>query len=136
MEHTLVLVKPDGVRRNLCGTILARYETKGLTISALKLMQVPRELAEKHYAEHAEKPFFGELVDFITSGPVLAMILSGENAVAAVRQLNGATNPLEAVPGSIRGDFGLAINENVVHASDAVATAQREIALWFPEFTE
>ena len=91
MEHTLVLVKPDGVRRNLCGTILARYEAKGLTISALKLMQVPRELAEKHYAEHAEKPFFGELVDFITSGPVLAMILSGENAVAAVRQLNGAT---------------------------------------------
>lgn len=136
MEHTLVLVKPDGVRRNLCGTILACYEAKGLTISALKLMQVPRELAEKHYAEHAEKPFFGELVDFITSGPVLAMVLSGENAVAAVRQLNGATNPLEAVPGSIRGDFGLAINENVVHASDAVATAQREIALWFPEFTE
>lgn len=97
-------------------------------------MQVPCELAAEHYAEHKEKPFFQELIDFITSGPVLAMVLNGENAVAAVRQLNGATDPLKANPGSIRGDYGLAINENVVHASDAVDTAKREVALWFPEF--
>jgi nucleoside-diphosphate kinase len=96
-------------------------------------MQVPEELAAQHYAEHKDKPFFRELIDFITSGPVLAMVLSGENAVAAVRKLNGATNPLEAAPGTIRGDYGLLINENVVHASDAPETAQREIALWFPE---
>lgn len=133
MEQTLVLVKPDGVKKKLCGEILARYERKGLTIKALKLMQVPEELAAQHYAEHKDKPFFRELIDFITSGPVLAMVLSGENAVAAVRKLNGATNPLEAAPGTIRGDYGLLINENVVHASDAPETAQREIALWFPE---
>ncbi len=133
METTLVLVKPDGVKKRICGEIVSRYEKKGLTIKALKLMQVSRELAAQHYAEHEGKGFFGELIDFITSGPVLAMVLEGTNAVAAVRQLNGATNPLEAVPGSIRGDFGLAINENVVHASDAVETAAREIALWFPE---
>lgn len=133
MEQTLVLVKPDGVKKKLCGEILARYERKGLTIKALKLMQVPEELAAQHYAEHKDKPFFRELIDFITSGPVLAMVLSGENAVAAVRKLNGATNPLEAAPGTIRGDYGLLINENVVHASDAPETAQREIVLWFPE---
>lgn len=133
MEQTLVLVKPDGVKKKLCGEILARYERKGLTIKALKLMQVPEELAAQHYAEHKDKPFFRELIDFITSGPVLAMVLSGENAVVAVRKLNGATNPLEAAPGTIRGDYGLLINENVVHASDAPETAQREIALWFPE---
>ena len=133
MEQPLVLVKPDGVKKKLCGEILARYERKGLDIKALKLMQVPEELAAQHYAEHKDKPFFRELIDFITSGPVLAMVLSGENAVAAVRKLNGATNPLEAAPGTIRGDYGLLINENVVHASDAPETAQREIALWFPE---
>lgn len=133
MEQTLVLVKPDGVKKKLCGEILARYERKGLDIKALKLMQVPEELAAQHYSEHKDKPFFRELIDFITSGPVLAMVLSGENAVAAVRKLNGATNPLEAAPGTIRGDYGLLINENVVHASDAPETAQREIALWFPE---
>lgn len=133
MEQTLVLVKPDGVKKKLCGEILAHYERKGLDIKALKLMQVPEELAAQHYAEHKDKPFFRELIDFITSGPVLAMVLSGENAVAAVRKLNGATNPLEAAPGTIRGDYGLLINENVVHASDAPETAQREIALWFPE---
>lgn len=133
MEQTLVLVKPDGVKKKLCGEILARYERKGLDIKALKLMQVPEELAAQHYPEHKDKPFFRELIDFITSGPVLAMVLSGENAVAAVRKLNGATNPLEAAPGTIRGDYGLLINENVVHASDAPETAQREIALWFPE---
>ena len=133
MEQTLVLVKPDGVKKKLCGEILARYERKGLDIKALKLMQVPEELAAQHYAEHKDKPFFRDLIYFITSGPVLAMVLSGENAVAAVRKLNGATNPLEAAPGTIRGDYGLLINENVVHASDAPETAQREIALWFPE---
>lgn len=133
MEKTLVLVKPDGVKRKLCGEILARFERKGLNIDAIKMINVPRELAEAHYGEHKEKPFFGELVDFITSGPVLAMVLSGKNAVSAVRQLNGATNPLEAAPGSIRGDYALFIGENIVHASDAVETAEREVALWFPE---
>lgn len=133
MEKTLLLVKPDGVKQKLCGQILARFEAKGLCISAIKMINVPRELAAQHYAEHKEKPFFEELIAFITSGPVLAVILAGTNAVAAVRQLNGATNPLEAVPGSIRGDYALSINENVVHASDSITSAQREIALWFPE---
>lgn len=133
MEKTLVLVKPDGVKRRLCGEILARFERKGLNIDAIKMINVTRELAAEHYGEHKEKPFFEELISFITSGPVLAMVLSGENAVDAVRQLNGATNPLQAVPGSIRGDFALSISENVVHASDAVETAKREVALWFPE---
>ena len=133
MEKTLVLVKPDGVRRGLCGDILSRFERKGLSIEAMKLVTVTRELAAEHYGEHATKPFFEDLIAFITSGPVLAFVLGGTNAVAAVRQINGATNPLEAVPGSIRGDFGLTIDENVVHASDAVETANREIALWFPE---
>lgn len=133
MEKTLVLVKPDGVKQKICGEILARYERKGLAIEAIKMVKVDRALAAKHYAEHEGKGFFEELIAFITSGSVLAMVLSGRNAVAAVRQINGATNPLEAVPGSIRGDFALSIDENVVHASDAVATAEREIALWFPE---
>lgn len=133
MEQTLVLVKPDGVKKKLCGEILSRFEQKGLTIEAIKMVKVSRELAEQHYAEHRGKSFFEELIAFITSSPVLAMVLSGTNAVAAVRQLNGATNPLEAVPGSIRGDYALSINENIVHASDAVATAERETALWFPE---
>lgn len=134
MERTLVLVKPDGVKKHVAGEIIARYERKGLTIDALKLIKVDRELASKHYAEHEGKSFFEELIAFITSGPVVAMVLSGENAVAAVRQINGATNPLEATPGSIRGDYALSINENIVHASDAVDTAKREISIWFPEF--
>lgn len=135
MEQTLVLIKPDGVRRRLCGEILNRYERKGLSIVAMQLMQVPRSLAEEHYVEHKNKPFFGELVDFITSGPVLAFVLSGEHAIATVRTLNGATNPQDAVPGSIRGDYALTMDANVVHASDSIEAATREIALWFPNIT-
>lgn len=133
MEETLVLVKPDGVRKHICGQIIARFERKGLSLKAIKLIQVPEELAKKHYAEHEGKGFFNDLIAFITSGPVLAMVIEGENAVDAVRQINGATDPLKAVPGSIRGDFATSIDENVVHASDAPETAAREIALWFPE---
>lgn len=133
MEETLVLVKPDGVRKHICGEIIARFERKGLSLKAIKLIQVPEELAKKHYAEHEGKGFFNDLIAFITSGPVLAMVINGENAVDAVRQINGATDPLKAVPGSIRGDFATSIDENVVHASDAPETAAREIALWFPE---
>lgn len=135
MEQTLVLIKPDGVRRRLCGEILNRYERKGLSIVAMQLVQVTRSLAEDHYAEHKNKPFFGELVDFITSGPVLAFVLSGEHAIATVRTLNGATNPQDAVPGSIRGDYALTMDANVVHASDSIEAATREIALWFPNIT-
>lgn len=135
MEQTLVLIKPDGVRRRLCGEILNRYERKGLSIVAMQLMQVPRSLAEDHYVEHKNKPFFGELVEFITSGPVLAFVLSGEHAIATVRTLNGATNPQDAVPGSIRGDYALTMDANVVHASDSIEAATREIALWFPNIT-
>lgn len=133
IEETLVLVKPDGVKKHICGEIIARFERKGLSIKAIKMIQVPEELAKKHYAEHEGKGFFKDLIDFITSGPVLAMVIKGENAVAAVRQINGATDPLKAVPGSIRGDFATSIDENVVHASDAPETAAREIGLWFPE---
>ena len=134
MEETLVLIKPDGVKRQLCGEILSRYERKGLEIKAMKLLQTPQELAEEHYAEHKDKPFFGELVDFITSGPVLAFILGGQNAVASVRAINGATNPLDATPGSIRGDYALTMDANVVHASDSPEAAAREVSLWFPEY--
>lgn len=133
MEKTLVLVKPDGVKKRICGEIIARFERKGLSIDAIKMMETSRDLAEQHYAEHKGKGFFEDLISFITSGPVLAMIISGNNAVAAVRQINGATNPLEAVPGSIRGDYAVSIDENVVHASDSVGAAEREVALWFPE---
>ncbi|WP_456044860.1 nucleoside-diphosphate kinase [Veillonella sp.] len=134
MEETLVLIKPDGVKRQICGEILTRYERKGLIIKAMKLLQTPKELAEEHYAEHKDKPFFGELVDFITSGPVLAFVLAGKNAVTSVRTINGATNPLDATPGSIRGDYALTMDSNVVHASDSVDSAAREIHLWFPEY--
>lgn len=133
IEKTLVLVKPDGVKKHICGEIISRFERKGLVVHAIKMIKVSEELAKKHYAEHEGKGFFNDLISFITSGPVLAMVLEGENAVAAVRQINGATNPLEAVPGSIRGDFATSIDENVVHASDAPETATREIGLWFPE---
>lgn len=136
MQETLVLIKPDGVRRQLTGEILNRYERKGLVIKALKLIDVPRELAEEHYAEHKEKPFFGELVDFITSGPVVAFVLAGKDAVVNVRNLNGATNPLDATPGSIRGDYSLTMDSNVVHASDSPESASREIGLWFPEYVK
>ena len=134
MEETLVLIKPDGVKRQICGEILTRYERKGLMIKAMKLLQTSKELAEEHYAEHKDKPFFGELVDFITSGPVLAFVLAGKNAVTSVRSINGATNPVDATPGSIRGDYALTMDSNVVHASDSVDSATREIHLWFPEY--
>ena len=134
MEATLVLIKPDGVKRQICGEILTRYERKGLIIKAMKLLQTPKELAQEHYAEHKDKPFFGELVDFITSGPVLAFVLAGKNAVTSVRTINGATNPVDATPGSIRGDYALTMDSNVVHASDSVDSAAREIHLWFPEY--
>ena len=134
MEETLVLIKPDGVKRQICGEILTRYERKGLIIKAMKLLQTPKELAEEHYAEHKDKPFFGELVDFITSGPVLAFVLAGKNAVTSVRTINGVTNPVDATPGSIHGDYALTMDSNVVHASDSVDSAAREIHLWFPEY--
>ena len=134
MEETLVLIKPDGVKRQICGEILTRYERKGLIIKAMKLLQTPKELAQEHYAEHKDKPFFGELVDFITSGPVLAFVLAGKNAVTSVRTINGATNPVDATPGSIRGDYALTMGSNVVHASESIDPAAREIHLWFPEY--
>ena len=133
VEKTLVLVKPDGVKKHICGEVISRFERKGLEVEAIKMIQVPEDLAKKHYAEHEGKGFFKDLIAFITSGPVLVMVIKGENAVAAVRQINGATDPLKAVPGSIRGDFATSIDENVVHASDAPETAEREIGLWFPE---
>lgn len=133
VEKTLVLVKPDGVKKHICGEVISRFERKSLEVEAIKMIQVPEELAKKHYAEHEGKGFFKDLIAFITSGPVLVMVIKGENAVAAVRQINGATDPLKAVPGSIRGDFATSIDENVVHASDAPETAEREIGLWFPE---
>ena len=114
IEKTLVLVKPDGVKKHICGEVISRFERKGLEVEAIKMIQVPEELAKKHYAEHEGKGFFKDLIAFITSGPVLAMVIKGENAVAAVRQINGATDPLKAVPGSIRGDFATSIDENVV----------------------
>ena len=133
MDRTLILVKPDAFERRLTGEVLARFERKGLTIAALKLMQVERATAEEHYAEHAEKPFFSELVDFITGGPLVAMVLEGHEAVAAARQVIGATNPVEAAPGSIRGDFGLEVQTNLVHGSDSAESSAREIGIFFPE---
>ncbi|KQY31534.1 MULTISPECIES: nucleoside-diphosphate kinase [Nocardia] len=134
-EQTLVLIKPDGVSRGLTGEILARIERKGLIFQALELKNVSAELAAEHYAEHAERPFFGSLIEFITSGPVVAAILEGPRAIAAFRQLAGGTDPVEkAVPGTIRGDFGLETQFNLVHGSDSPESAKREIALWFPEF--
>ena len=133
MERTLILIKPDAFARGLTGEIIARFERKGLTIAALRGMTVSRELAQVHYAEHAERPFFGELVDFITSGPIVAMVLEGSEAVQAARQVIGATNPLEAAPGSIRGDYALEVGRNMVHGSDSPSSAEREVALFFPE---
>jgi nucleoside-diphosphate kinase len=134
MDRTLILVKPDAFERRLTGEILARFERKGLTIVALKHMTVERDHAERHYAEHAEKPFFGSLIEFITSGPVVAAILEGPRAIAAFRQIAGGTDPVEkAVPGSIRGDFAVETQENLVHGSDSPDSAKREITLWFPE---
>lgn len=132
-ERTLVLVKPDGVQRLLVGRILARYEERGLRLVGLKLMEVSRDLAERHYAVHREKPFFGGLVEFITSAPLVAAVLEGPNAVAVVRAMNGATRPHEAAPGTIRGDFALETAQNLVHASDGAETAEAEVALWFDD---
>ncbi len=131
MQQTLVLVKPDGVRKNLIGEVVSRFEGRGLKISALKLMKISEAQAKSHYAEHEGKPFFSELVEFITSGPVAAMVVSGENAIKAARGMMGATNPLDAVPGSIRGDYALSIGENIVHGSDGEDSAAREINNFF-----
>jgi nucleoside-diphosphate kinase len=133
MDRTLILVKPDAFARSLSGEIIARFERKGLRIVALRHMTVSAELAQRHYAEHAEKPFFGELVEFITSGPILAMVIEGVDAVKAARQLIGATNPLDAAPGSIRGDFAIEMGQNMVHGSDSPESAVREAALFFPD---
>jgi nucleoside-diphosphate kinase len=133
MDRTLILVKPDAFARGLTGEIIARFERKGLRIVALQYMQMDRALAERHYAEHEGKPFFGELVEFITSGPLVAFVLEGYEAVTAARQVIGATNPLEAAPGSIRGDFALEIGQNMVHGSDSNESAAREAALFFPD---
>ena len=131
VERTLVLIKPDALQRSLAGEILGRFERRGLELRAAKLLTVDRQLAEEHYAEHREKPFFGELVDFITSAPTLALVLTGESAITVVRATMGATNPTQAAPGSIRGDLALAMPDNLVHGSDSPESAQREISLWF-----
>ena len=131
VERTLILAKPDAVERSLAGEILARFERRGLEISAAKLLTVDHALATDHYAEHREKPFFGELVEFITSAPTLALVLEGESAISVVRTTIGATNPTEAAPGTIRGDLALAMPDNLVHGSDAPESAAREIELWF-----
>ena len=131
VERTLVLIKPDGVQRQLVGRILARYEERGLKLVGLKLMQVSRDLAERHYAVHREKPFFAGLVEFIVSAPLVAAVLEGPNAIGVVRAMNGATRPHEAAPGSIRGDFALETAQNIVHASDGAETAEAEVAMWF-----
>ena len=133
MERTLILVKPDAFARGLTGEIIARFERKGLAIAALRHMTVTKELAERHYAEHAERPFFGELVAFITSGPLVAMVLEGNEAVRAARQVIGATNPIEAAPGTIRGDLALETGENLVHGSDSPESAAREASLFFED---
>ena len=132
MDRTLILVKPDAFARGLTGEVIGRFERKGLRIAQLRLLTMDRELAERHYAEHAGKPFFGELVDFITSGPLVAMVLEGEQAVAAARQVIGATNPLEAAPGSIRGDYAIETGTTLVHGSDSAESAAREAELFFP----
>ncbi len=133
MERTLILVKPDAFARSLTGEIIARFERKGLRLVALDLMTMAVEVAQQHYAEHEGKPFFEELVEFITSGPLVARVLEGDSAVEAARQVIGATNPLQAAPGSIRGDFATAVGQNMVHGSDAPESAAREVGLFFPE---
>ncbi|MBT8197746.1 MAG: nucleoside-diphosphate kinase [Acidimicrobiia bacterium] len=130
-ENTFVMVKPDGVRRSLVGEVVSRFERKGLTLEKMRMLTIDEDLAGRHYAEHTEKPFFGDLVSFITSGPVVAMEWSGENAIAVSRTLMGATNPSDAAPGTIRGDFGSIITENIVHGSDGVESAARELGLFF-----
>ena len=132
-ERTLVLIKPDAMQRRLAGQILARFEQRGLEVRAAKLVLVDAALADEHYAEHRDKPFFGELVEFITSSPTLALVLEGDSAIQVVRTTMGATNPVDSAPGTIRGDLALAMPDNLVHGSDSPASAEREIALWFPD---
>jgi nucleoside-diphosphate kinase len=131
-EQTLILVKPDGVQRGLVGEVIARIERKGYRLEALELRTLERATAEEHYAEHTDKPFFGELVEFITSGPLVAMCVSGEDAIVGMRTLMGATNPIDATPGSIRGDYATVIGENIVHGSDSPESAKRELGIFFP----
>ena len=133
MSRTLILVKPDAFERGLTGEVLTRFERKGLRPVAMKLIAVEEDLANRHYAEHTEKPFFGELISFITRGPLVAMVLEGTDAVSAARQVIGATNPLEAAPGSIRGDFAVEVGQNMVHGSDSPESGRREAALFFPQ---
>lgn len=133
MERTFLMVKPDGVQRNLVGQIIQRFETKGFTLVGLKLMKVSRELAEQHYAVHKERPFFPKLIEFIISGPVVAMVWEGNGVIASARKIIGATKPLEAEPGTIRGDYGLDTGRNLIHGSDAIETAKNEISLWFKD---
>jgi len=131
MEKTFLMVKPDGVQRNLIGEIVSRFETKGFNLVGAKLMLITQELAEQHYGEHKERPFFGELVDFITSGPVFAMVWEGENVIATARQMMGATNPKDAAAATIRGDFAVTVGKNIIHGSDSIESAEREIGLFF-----
>ncbi|GLF91404.1 nucleoside diphosphate kinase [Bacillus australimaris] len=133
MDKTFLMVKPDGVERQLIGDIVSRFEKKGLQLVGAKLMRIPKEVAETHYGEHKEKPFFGELVDFITSGPVFAMVWQGEQVVDVTRQIIGKTNPKEALPGTIRGDYGLTVGKNIIHGSDSPESAEREINLFFKQ---
>ena len=133
MERTFIMIKPDGVQRNLVGEVIKRFEAKGFTLVGLKIMQVSRELAEKHYDVHRERPFFASLVDYIISAPVVATVWEGEGVVAAARKIIGATNPLDADPGTIRGDYAVSIGRNLIHGSDANETAQQEVSLWFKE---
>ncbi|MFP5202113.1 MULTISPECIES: nucleoside-diphosphate kinase [Bacillus] len=133
MDKTFLMVKPDGVERQLIGDIVSRFEKKGLQLVGAKLMSIPKEVAETHYGEHKEKPFFGELVDFITSGPVFAMVWQGDQVVDVTRQIIGKTNPKEALPGTIRGDYGLTVGKNIIHGSDSPESAEREINLFFKQ---
>jgi len=133
VERTFIMIKPDGVQRNLVGDIVSRFEKKGFKLVGGILMSVSQELAEQHYAEHKERPFFGELVSFITSSPVFAMVWEGENVIATARNMMGKTNPADAAPGTIRGDYGISVGMNIIHGSDSAESAQREIALWFKE---
>jgi nucleoside-diphosphate kinase len=136
MSRTLILVKPDAFERGLTGEVIARFERKGLELVAMKQLQVDEQIANVHYAEHAEKPFFEELVEFITGGPLVAMVMEGPEAVEAARQVIGATNPLEAAPGSIRGDYATEVTFNLVHGSDSDESAEREVEIWFPELLD
>jgi nucleoside-diphosphate kinase len=131
IESTFIMIKPDGVKRGLVGEVIGRFEAKGMTLERMRMLEVTEDIARRHYAEHVEKPFFPELLSFITSGPVVAMEWSGESVVSAARMMMGPTNPVDAAPGSIRGDLALVITENIVHGSDSVESAERELSIWF-----